>query len=102
MQALQIRFRSLVLQDVLTELAHSLAADFSEGLLVVSFKNQPAYIILIGVNQWVGNDLREGQICQGLFSGNALFLRCCGDSRKLVTRFLFVSMSKQFPQIRHG
>ena len=100
-QAREVRLSGFIIQDELAQFAYAHCADFLEGLLVVGFQQQPAYLILSRIDQRMGDDVAERHLRQPAFGRYPLLLGTRGNAGQLVARLFFVGPGKQLAEILH-
>ena len=89
-------FSGFIAKNEFPELAHGHAFDGRKGLSIMSFENQAAYIVLVGINDGIRENLSQSMISQGAFGGHPFLFGARCDACQLVAGFLFVGFGQQF------
>ena len=90
---------SCKIQDVFAEFADGHTLDRAKGFLVEGLQDEPADIVVGGIDQRLRDNLMQRQIGKSPLCRNAFPFRACSQARQLIARLLLIRFGKQLAEV---
>src|SRR5262249_29501422 len=92
LQTPQIRLVPLVAEQPFPQPGDAEPLPLPKSICIERIENQAADVVLPWINQWIFGDLLQRYLRQSQLRGDALALRCRGNSCQLIARLFLVGL----------